>query len=169
MATTVYILLGSNLGDREGYLNEARKRLEALEGLEVIATSAIYISDAVEMAEGSPSFLNQVVKGDYQYSAGELLHSLQAIESDLDRTGKGDMTPRTIDLDILLFGQRAIETDTLTVPHPKLLERPFALIPLEQIDPGLEHPVTGNPISAHITDRQRHQVEVYKDHVARNV
>jgi len=169
MKTTIHILMGSNLGDRESYLIAALDRMAGLEGFEVIATSAIYVSEAQDMEGENPSFLNQVVKADYDFTAGELLHSLEKIEVDLGRTDKGQLEPRTIDLDILLFGDEEIATEHLTVPHPKLLNRPFALVPLTQIDPRLVHPTTGNPLAAYLTAESRQRVTVYRDHVARSV
>ena len=169
MAETVYLLLGSNLGDREKYLSRALTRLEEVEGLEIIAVSSVYVSEAVEMAAGSPSFLNQVIKADYDYTPRELLHTLQGIEADLGRTDKLLKQPRTIDIDILLFGDQVIESDVLTVPHAKMLKRGFALMPLLQIDPELEHPAKKKPISEFVTDAMRKSVVIFKDNVARNV
>ncbi len=166
---TVFILLGSNLGDRERLLRKAIDRMERIEGFELIASSAVYASDAQGMKGENPPFLNQVIMADYQYTPKELLRALEQIETDLGRTDKGGMTPRTIDLDILLFGQKVIDQKQLTVPHPKLLERSFALVPLAQIDAEVVHPVTGRTIGSYITDKLQSEVEVYKDHVARSV
>ncbi|MCP4685720.1 MAG: 2-amino-4-hydroxy-6-hydroxymethyldihydropteridine diphosphokinase [bacterium] len=169
MKTTVHILMGSNMGDRESYLVAALDRLAAVEGLEIIATSAVYSSEAQDMEGENPAFLNQAVKADYDFTAGELLHSLEKIEIDLGRTGKGQREPRTIDLDILLFGEEQITGERLTVPHPELLNRPFALIPLVQIDPRLVHPSTGRRLVEYLTLKARQQVTVYRDHVARSI
>jgi len=169
MSATVHLLLGSNLGDREQYISAAREALEAVEGLEIIASSAIYVSEAQEMAPGSPSFLNQVIAAEYKYTAAELLAALERIEHRLGRTTKGDMKPRTIDLDMLLFGSQVIATDRLQVPHPKLLKRSFALVPLAEIDPEIVHPLTGRMLAEYITEVMQAQVTVYRDHVARNV
>jgi 2-amino-4-hydroxy-6-hydroxymethyldihydropteridine diphosphokinase len=169
MKTTVHILMGSNMGDRESYLVAALERLAGLEGLEIIATSGLYVSEAQDMEGENPSFLNQVVKADYDFTAGELLHTLEKVESDLGRTGKGQREPRTIDLDILLFGDEEITTEYLTVPHPELLNRPFALVPLLHVDPELTHPSTGRLLAEHLTDEGRERVTLYRDHVARSV
>lgn len=165
--TTVYILMGSNLGDRERNLTTAFDKLSGLAGLEIIAASSIYISEAQGMKPDTPAFLNQVVKAEYLYPAAELLASLERLERSMGRTDKGLKQPRTIDLDILLFGDSNIATDTLTVPHKELLNRPFAMVPLLQIDPDLVHPVTKSPIASFMTDQQRQQVLLYRDHVAR--
>ncbi|MCM2271501.1 MAG: 2-amino-4-hydroxy-6-hydroxymethyldihydropteridine diphosphokinase [candidate division Zixibacteria bacterium] len=169
MATIGYLLLGSNLGDRENNLAEARELISRIEGCEIVAGSAIYLSDAVEMAEGTPSFMNQVVKIDYLYTAHELLHSLEKVEQQCGRTDKGKMVPRVIDCDILLFGDQSIATERLTIPHAKLLQRPFAMLPLLEIDPMLVHPTTGKTIASYVTDRQRETVVLYRDHVARSL
>lgn len=169
MAETVYILLGSNIGDREKYLQKALNKLETLEGFELVACSSIYVTEAQDMAPESPNFLNQVVKGDYKYTPRELLNALELIEKNLGRTGKGKREPRTIDLDILFFGERVIATDNLTVPHPELPVRPFAMVPLLEIDPDLIHPVTKLRVDEFINDDDRKSIILYKDYVARNV
>ena len=167
---TVYILTGSNLSDREKKLQQALCKIECIEGLEVVATSAIYASAAIDMSEAdAPPFLNQVVKGEYQYTASELLNALESIELALGRTDKGKRRSRTIDLDILLFGDKIIETEQLSVPHRELTNRPFALVPLLQIDPDLIHPVTRTPIEEFLSERDRASVVIFKDHVARHV
>ena len=169
MTETVYILMGSNMGDREKNLTSALYRLETVEGLEVIATSAIYLSAAVDMNEAdSPGFMHQVVKADFRYTAGELLGALELVEKSLGRTGKGKKLPRTIDLDILLFGDQVIETERLSIPHRELLNRPFAMVPLLQIDPGIVHPVTKTPVSDFLSEKAQKEVLVFKDHVARS-
>ncbi len=169
MAETVFILMGSNLGDRERNLRAALARIESLPGFEVTGVSGIYVSEADGMEKGSPPFFNQVVKGDFQYRPAELLNALELIEKGLGRTGKGTRRPRTIDLDILLFGDQVIETERLSIPHRELLNRPFAMVPLLEIDPDLVHPVVGRPIAEFLSDTQREQVVLYEDHVPRNV
>jgi 2-amino-4-hydroxy-6-hydroxymethyldihydropteridine diphosphokinase len=169
MSENVYILLGSNVGDRESYLAAVLARLEALEGLEITAVSSIYVSEAAEMRGENPSFLNQVIKGEYQYTAGELLTALEQIERGLGRTHKGKKQPRTIDCDILLFGDTVVATPRLTIPHAKLLKRPFALVPLLEIDPAIVHPGTHKPIAGSLSENDRKTVLLYKDHVARNI
>ena len=169
MAETVYLLLGSNLGDRKLFLEQARERMEAIEGLEIVAVSPVYITEAKEMPEYSPMFLNQVIKAEYAYTPNELLTALESIETDLGRTDKGAKLPRTIDIDILLFGERVIETDRLTVPHKKLLKRPFAMVPLLEIDRDIIHPGTRRPVADSLTKKGRKQVILYEDHVARSI
>jgi len=168
MAETVYILAGSNIGDREKNLQTAVEIIRQMEGMELIAVSGVYVSEAVDMDEGAPAFMNLVVMGDYQYKPTELLNSLELIEKKLGRTGKGAKESRTIDLDLLLFGEQVIETDRLSVPHRELLNRPFAMVPLLQIEPDIIHPVTGTPVAEFLTEKGRQSVMLYKDHVARD-
>jgi len=169
MAETVYILMGSNMGDRERNLHRALGKVELIPGLEVIATSGIYVSEAVDMDGENPSFMNQVVMAEYQFRPKELLLQLEIVEKGMGRTGKGKKLPRTIDLDILLFGEEIVETETLSIPHRELLRRPFAMIPLLQITPDLTHPVTGEPIADFVGEQDRQDVILYKDHVARDI
>jgi len=167
--TVVYILLGSNLGDRERNLSIAQNKLETIPGLEIIATSGIYLSDAADMQGDNPAFLNQVIKADYEFLAHELLDGLEKIEIGLGRTGKGEKKNRPIDLDILLFGDEIIETRRLSIPHRELLNRPFVMVPLLEIDPDLVHPVTGEPVANFLDKQAAAQVLLYKDHVARQI
>ena len=168
MSETVFILTGSNIGDREKNLSDALSKLELVEGLEIVATSAIYVSDAQGMDSTAPSFMNQAVMADYRFTPSELLNALELIEKKLGRTDKGKNLPRTIDLDILLFGQEIIETEQLSVPHRELLKRPFAMAPILQIDPNIVHPVTKRPVADFLSEEDRNQVILYKDHVARH-
>jgi 2-amino-4-hydroxy-6-hydroxymethyldihydropteridine diphosphokinase len=169
MAETVYISLGSNMGDREKNLTGALVSLEAVPGLEIIATSGIYVTEAQEMDEGSPDFMNQVIMADFSFLPAELLDSLEKIETKMGRTGKGQYQPRVIDLDILLFGDQIIETERLSIPHRKMLNRPFILVPLLQINPELVHPVMEEPIANYLTDKDREKAILFKDHVARSI
>jgi 2-amino-4-hydroxy-6-hydroxymethyldihydropteridine diphosphokinase len=169
MADTVYLLLGSNIGDRQRHLASAVESLGMLEGLEITAVSPVYLSAAVDMEGENPDFLNQVVKGDYLYPPSELLASIEKIERQMGRTQKRERRPRTIDIDILLFGVQVIKTDDLTVPHPELLKRPFALVPMVEIDPDLTHPVTGKLLAEYISRKDARQVMLFEDHVSRNV
>jgi 2-amino-4-hydroxy-6-hydroxymethyldihydropteridine diphosphokinase len=169
MTELVYILMGSNLGDREHNLASAMKHIGALEGIEIVAVSSIYQSDPIGMKDSGPDFLNQVVKCEYQFLPSELLDSLEKIEVSLGRTDKGSRLSRTIDLDVLLFGSQVIDTPRITVPQKDLLKRPFALVPLLQIDPDFVHPVTKKPLAGYLSAASRHTVTLYKDYVSREV
>ncbi len=169
MATEAYISTGSNLGDRERNLDHALELITAIPGCEVIAVSAVYVTQPQEMEGENPPFLNQVIKIDYEFRAFELLHELEAIEKKLGRTEKGKRMARTIDLDILLFGKEIIETDQLSIPHREMLNRAFVMIPLLQIDPDLVHPVTNRPVSEFLTEEHSKEIVIYKEHVARSI
>jgi 2-amino-4-hydroxy-6-hydroxymethyldihydropteridine diphosphokinase len=168
MPETVYLLLGSNLGDREQNLDAAIHRLEQIEGFEILAVSSVYASEPVGMVGENPPFLNQVVKGDFMYNAVELLDHTERIEREFGRADKGKRLARTLDIDILLFGRRQIRTDRLLIPHRELPNRPFALVPLLEIDPDLTHPATGKPLANCLSEKQRHTVAIVKEYVARN-
>ena len=167
-AISTYILLGSNLGDREAYLKAAIDRLSGLEGLELVAESPVYVTEPMGVNGMQPSFLNQVIKGEYLYTPLELLPACEKIELELDREGKGAKEPRTIDLDILLFGDEITKSDQLTLPHAELTKRPFALVPLLDIDSGLVHPGTKKKLDSYLTKNDREKIVLYQDHVSRN-
>jgi 2-amino-4-hydroxy-6-hydroxymethyldihydropteridine diphosphokinase len=169
MAETVYLLLGSNLGDREQNLGLVAAKLDSVEGLELVAASSIYETEAVGMVGEQPRFLNQVIKADYLYTPVELLDHAERIERELGRTDKGRRAPRTIDIDILLFGQRNLRTDRLVIPHPELTHRPFALVPLIEIEPGITHPVTRKLLSLHLSGDSARSVVLFREYVARNL
>jgi 2-amino-4-hydroxy-6-hydroxymethyldihydropteridine diphosphokinase len=169
MSETVYIGLGSNLGDRESFLRQAILRLAKIDGLEITAVSAIYASQPVDMADESPPFLNQVLRAEYLFTPDELLPAVELIEIELGRADKGAHLARSIDIDILIFGGRRIKTDRLEIPHPRMLHRPFVLVPLLEIDSTLAHPATGKKLSQYVSAAARLNLEVFKDHVARQV
>ena len=146
MIQNAYVGLGSNLGDRAGYLLLAvRGMLEA--GLDVIRLSSIYETEPVEY-ENQPAFLNMVaeLRGSTLPSPEQTLARLLRIEYALGRKRDIPMGPRTIDLDLLIFKDEHIETEFLTVPHPRLALRRFVLVPLNELVPSLVHPVLGTPI-----------------------
>src|SRR5574341_561639 len=125
MNEKVYILLGSNRGDREGYLNKALDEMSRLPEVKIIRKSGLYNSPAMEMSEPAPDFLNQVVEIRTPWSPWQLLQQLKAIEISMGRTGKGKYQSRTIDMDILLFNGLILNADELTIPQTRLLQRPF--------------------------------------------
>ena len=147
MIQNAYVGLGSNLGDRAGHLLLAvRGMLDA--SLDVIRLSSIYETEPVEY-EHQPAFLNMVaeLRGSTLPSPEQTLARLLRIEYALGRTRDVRMGPRTIDLDLLIFKDQQIETEFLTVPHPRLATRRFVLVPLNELVPGLVHPVLGKSIS----------------------
>ncbi|MCX6829944.1 MAG: 2-amino-4-hydroxy-6-hydroxymethyldihydropteridine diphosphokinase [candidate division Zixibacteria bacterium] len=169
MSNNIFLSLGSNLGDREGNLVKAAEMIAHLEGFEAVAFSPVYLSAAVEMAQPAPDFLNMVIKGDYIYSPLELLNNLERLEKKLGRTGKGNYQPRSIDIDLLLFGKEIIETERLSVPHRKMTERTFILAPLLQIEPDLIHPVTGKKMASYLDEEEKNQLIMYKESLTLHV
>ena len=143
--TTAFLGIGSNLGDREANLGQAIELLSAEDGIEVVAVSEIRETDPVGPVEQGP-FLNGAVKVDTSLGPRELLDRLLSVENRLGRVRSERWGPRTIDLDLLLYGGERVDEPGLTVPHPRLHERRFALEPLLDLDPALEIPGLG-PIS----------------------
>ena len=140
----VYVALGSNLGDRASFLAAARDRLRAIG--EVVAVSPIYDTEAVT-PEPQPRYFNQVVALRTDRDLRALLLALQGIEDALGRRRGVRWAPRTVDLDILLDGSTVVSEPDLIVPHPRLAERAFVLIPLADLAPDLMHPTAGRTIA----------------------
>lgn len=136
---TAYLSLGSNLGDRAGNLLMAvRGLLEA--SIEVCKLSAIYETDAVEMGD-APAFLNMAAEVcTVNVTPTQMMARLLRIEYLLGRTEKSMKRPRTIDLDIVFFGDRVMDTPFLTLPHPRMHMRRFVLTPMAEIAPYFVHP-----------------------------
>lgn len=137
---TIYLSLGSNLGDREGNLRAAIALLGAA-GVHVLRVSSVYETEPLEVRD-QPWFLNLVVEAETELFPKQLLARIQKIELELGRARVRPKGPRTIDIDILLYGESLIETGELTVPHPRLAERRFVLEPLAELAPELRHPAS---------------------------
>ena len=142
--TRAYVGLGSNLGDREASLRGAVDLLEANPEIQIVAVSRFRETDPEGLVD-QPRFLNSAVAIDTELTAPELLDRLLAIERELGRErGVGARWgPRTIDLDLLLYGDKTVERPGLIVPHPRLHERRFVLEPLADLDPALVVPGRG--------------------------
>jgi 2-amino-4-hydroxy-6-hydroxymethyldihydropteridine diphosphokinase len=140
----VYIGLGSNVGDREETIRAALDRLGADAEIEIIRVSSFRETDPVGYLD-QPRFVNGVAAIRTRLDPKALLARLQAVESELGRDRSGPRYgPRTIDLDLLLYGQEQIDDPDLVVPHPRLAERRFVLEPLFELDSGLEVPGGGS-------------------------
>lgn len=138
--TLVAVALGSNVGDRQAHLAFAVERLHTrLSGLVV---SPFRETEPVDV-EPQPAFLNAAATGRWRGSARELLETLLAIEVERGRRRPHPGAPRTLDLDLILFGSHVIDEPGLVVPHPRFRTRRFVLEPLADIAPGLTDPVTG--------------------------
>ena len=140
MSKTVYLSIGSNLGGRERNLRDALGLL-AGPSLRILRVSSFYETEPRDVAD-QPWFLNAVVEAETDLFPKQLLARLQKIERQLGRKRIRPKGPRTIDIDILLYGEAVIATDELTVPHPRMEERRFVLEPLAELGPDLRHPVT---------------------------
>ncbi|MCZ7608277.1 MAG: 2-amino-4-hydroxy-6-hydroxymethyldihydropteridine diphosphokinase [Planctomycetota bacterium] len=144
-----FIGLGSNLGDREASLRAALDRLAALPLTRLVRESSLMETEPVDSPEGAGLFLNGVAWIETSLAPLELLEALLAIERELgrDRKGQPRNAPRTIDLDLLLYGEQVIDQPELQVPHPRMSEREFVLWPLLQIASKLRDPRTGEPFA----------------------
>jgi len=142
MAVVAYVGLGANLGRAGEAVEAAIAALGHLPGTRLVARSPLYRTAPVD-AEG-PDYLNAVASLDTDLSPGDLLDALHALEQAHGRERPYRNAPRTLDLDLLLHGQAQIETSHLTVPHPRLHERAFVLVPLADIAPDLEVPGKGH-------------------------
>jgi 2-amino-4-hydroxy-6-hydroxymethyldihydropteridine diphosphokinase len=141
--TTAFVGLGANLGDRRATIDRAVELLHAAPGLEVLTVSSLRETDPVGF-EDQPRFLNGAVALETTLGARDLLDLLLEIERRLGRTRGGPrFGPRTIDLDLLVYGDAELDEPGLTVPHPRLHERRFALEPLAELAPALVVPGRG--------------------------
>ena len=148
---TVYLSLGSNVGNREQNLRRACEALEA-DHVHVLKRSSIYETEPQDLAE-QPWFINIALECETRYFPIQLLSVLQKIERKLGRVrGPSSIPsgPRTIDIDILLFGKAVMETPQLVIPHPRMLDRRFVLEPLVEIAPELRHPRTKELLSKYL-------------------
>jgi len=143
---TTYLSLGSNIGDREANLGAAIERIAAPR-LRVLRVSPIYETEPVDCT-GQRWFLNLVVEAETSFFPMQLLTRIGKIERELGRVRTMPKGPRTIDIDILLYGNAVVQCATLEIPHPRMAERRFVLAPLADLAPGLRHPVT------HLTVKQ---------------
>jgi 2-amino-4-hydroxy-6-hydroxymethyldihydropteridine diphosphokinase len=141
-----HIALGSNLGDRRANLDAAIRRLRAEPGLRVLAVSGYYVTAPVGGPAGQPAYVNAAATIETDDTPEELLALLHRIEHRFGRVRTVQDGPRTLDLDLLLYGDVVIQTPSLTVPHPRMHARDFVLVPLAEIAPEAVHPTTGKTI-----------------------
>jgi 2-amino-4-hydroxy-6-hydroxymethyldihydropteridine diphosphokinase len=137
VSTRAYLGLGSNLGDRLANLQSAVDRLQRTHGVRVVRSSRVY--ETAPVGPPQPDYLNAVVEIDSDLDAGSLLEACLEVERTLGRVRTERWGPRTIDVDVLTFGEEAIDERGLTIPHPRMHERAFVLVPLLELvaDPPL--------------------------------
>jgi 2-amino-4-hydroxy-6-hydroxymethyldihydropteridine diphosphokinase len=135
----VHVALGANLGEPASVLRQAMAAMERMTRTRVMKRSSLYLSAPVDSS--GPDYVNAVVELSSTLPAAELLRALQAIEADFGRERPYRNSPRTLDLDLLLYGAARIDSAELTVPHPRMRERAFVLVPLAEVAPDLVAPV----------------------------
>ena len=156
MSAIAYLSLGSNIDDRLGYLRDAVRLLQEDEQITVSAVSSVYETDPVGYTE-QENFLNIVIQVNTSYTAEELLVKCLGVEKILGRKREIRWGPRTVDLDILLYNQDNIETEHLSVPHPRMHSRAFVIIPLLEIESNIQLPTMEQPLKVLldcITDKE---------------
>lgn len=157
MKHTVFLSLGSNVGDKISYLENSLKLMT--EYVDIELKSSWYETEAINTQDDSP-FINGVVTGITLLSPFELLRATQETEKHLGRNEKGNLRPRTIDIDILFFDDMVILSDELIVPHKNMALRNFVLIPLNEIAPNFVHPVLHKSVQKLLKDsRDVHYVK----------
>ena len=136
---TVYLSLGSNLGDRAGNLAQAVNLLGGLGN--VLAESSLYETEPVEVESDQPWYLNSAVAMETELDPEDFLHRVLAIEEAMGRHRSGHKSSRSIDIDVIFFGDEIVKTENLTIPHPAMHRRRFVLDPLADIAPEVRHPI----------------------------
>lgn len=146
--TIVYLSLGSNKGDRIGYIQQATSLLSAVDGLSIVRTSAFYETEPWNMSS-EKWFVNAIVEIKCKLTARDLLSECKRIERQLGRVSNesGVYADRTIDIDILFFGKEIINEPDLIIPHKFVHLRAFTLVPMLELSPDFEHPVLHKTIS----------------------
>ncbi len=132
-AVTAFVALGANLGDPQSAVADAMERVGAIKGVRLVRQSSLYRTAPIDSS--GPDYINAVVEIETALTAPALLIELQRIEHEAGRLRPYRNAPRSLDLDLLLYGDARISSEALTVPHPRMLERAFVLVPLAGIAP----------------------------------
>ncbi|MDD4526882.1 MAG: 2-amino-4-hydroxy-6-hydroxymethyldihydropteridine diphosphokinase [Candidatus Margulisbacteria bacterium] len=146
MKHEAFLGLGSNLGDRYGYVNQAIIELEKDKNIRTMAVSS-FLEYPAENKPEDPIFVNSVIKIATSYTPHELLKVTEEVERQLGRTDKGKYSRRTIDIDILFYDKEVVLDDDLIIPHPLMHERIFVLEPFSEIAPEAYHPILDSNIA----------------------
>src|SRR5262245_38839990 len=152
---TAFIGVGANVGDRESNIRCAIEKLGSTQGVKVVHISNLLENPAIGMGDDAPPFLNGVAQIETTFGAHALLQRLLEVERELGRQRREKWSPRTIDLDLLLYGDQIISSDELLVPHPLMHERRFVLEPLAQIAPEVVHPTLQMTVGGLLEDLNR--------------
>lgn len=155
-----YLSLGSNIGDRFDYLRSSVQLLNDSEGIQVKRVSSVYETDPVGYVDQA-AFLNIVVELKTFLSPHDLLKRCNEIEEENGRIRELRWGPRTVDLDILLYNEENVKTEDLIIPHPRMMERGFVLIPLVELDPELVEPLTKHSLLK-LAQVQKEGVHIWK-------
>lgn len=156
MMNKAYIGLGSNISPRLSYLNEAVTALQAVEQISITNQSAIYQTDPVGY-EDQNKFLNQVIEIETTLKPVELLEACQSVEEKLGRERTVRWGPRTIDLDLLLYNEEIIELDQLLIPHPRMVQRAFVLVPLTELDSEIHIPTVNKTVKQQLASLSKEE------------
>jgi len=160
MSPRAYIGFGANLGDRKKTFQAVLAELGAVSGLEVESISSLYETEPQGVTDGGPAFLNAAIAVTASLSAEDLIGQLRRIEQVLGKSPshRSDMS-RMVDLDLLLYGDSVIKTHSLEIPHPRMHERGFVLIPLRDIAANVVHPVLDRTVTEMVRDLSSVQVD----------
>jgi 2-amino-4-hydroxy-6-hydroxymethyldihydropteridine diphosphokinase len=157
---TVYLGLGSNVGDRGGNLRRALEQLEAPD-LRIVRASPVYETEPVDYTD-QPWFLNQIAEAETELFPMQLISRVGRAERALGRVRGIPKGPRIIDIDILFFGRAVVRTAKLQIPHPGIAERRFVLVPFADLAPDLRHPVTRKTVREMLEAAPPHKVRRWK-------
>ena len=160
MSHTVYIALGTNIGDRAENMQQALKELESI--MQIEERSPIYETPPWGLVD-QPDFLNQVVRGETELSPVELIKALKGIESEMGRVPTIRYGPRLIDLDLLFYNDLVFEAEKLSIPHPRMRGRAFVLVPLADLAPEFIHSVYGETVIELLAEVDPAGIHVYSN------
>lgn len=156
----VFLGLGSNVGDRLKYIEDAIARISGLEGVALVKKASVYETEPWGVKD-QDYFLNTAVEIDTQLSAEDIHKAIKSVEEELGRENREKWTSREIDIDLLFYGNEIIDSENLKVPHREIENRKFVLIPLAELDQDIIHPVLNKPISVLLRETGDH-LEVLK-------